>query len=80
MLIKLIFIFIYLQYWSLNSRSSHWVTSPALFLWCVFFEIGPCELFAQAGFKLQSSWYLPPEYIDFQVWVIFFFNLKRELF
>jgi hypothetical protein len=37
MLIKLIFIFIYLQYWSLNSRSSHWVTSPALFLWCVFF-------------------------------------------
>jgi hypothetical protein len=25
------------------------------------FEIGSCELFAQAGFKLRSSWSLPPE-------------------
>jgi hypothetical protein len=35
-------------------------TSPFFFQW-VFFEIGSHKLFAQAGFKLWSSWSLPPE-------------------
>jgi hypothetical protein len=26
-----------------------------------FFKIGSCELFAWAGFKLWSSWSLPPK-------------------
>jgi hypothetical protein len=26
-----------------------------------FFEIGSCELFAQADFEPQSSWSLPPK-------------------
>jgi hypothetical protein len=26
-----------------------------------YFQIGSCELFGQAGFKLWSSWSLPPK-------------------
>jgi hypothetical protein len=33
-----------------------------------FFKIGSHKLFAQAGFKLQSFWSLPPEYLGLQVW------------
>jgi hypothetical protein len=40
---------------------------------CVYvldiFEIGSRELFAQAGFKPQSSWSLLPEWLELQVWV-----------
>jgi hypothetical protein len=52
----------YLWYWSLNSSPTPWTTSPVLF--CdgfFFFERGSNELFAHAGFKLQSSWSLPPQ-------------------
>jgi hypothetical protein len=36
-------------------------------LFC-FFEIGSCELFAQAGFEPWFSWSLPPEYLGLQAW------------
>jgi hypothetical protein len=32
------------------------------------FKVGSCQLFAWAGFKLQSSWSLPPEQLGLQVW------------
>jgi hypothetical protein len=37
----------------LDSHSTPWATLPALFVLDIF-EIGSQELFAQAGFKLQS--------------------------
>jgi hypothetical protein len=32
------------------------------------FEIGSLKLFAQAGFKTQFSWSLPPELLVLQAW------------
>jgi hypothetical protein len=31
-------------------------------------ETGSYKLLAQAGFKLRSSWFLPPEYVLFLLW------------
>jgi hypothetical protein len=39
-----------------------------LFLMMGFFEIESCKLFAWDGFKLQSSWSLPPEKQGLQAW------------
>jgi hypothetical protein len=39
----------------------HLGRSVSPFWYWLFFEIGSWELFAQAGFKPQSSWSLPPE-------------------
>jgi hypothetical protein len=33
-----------------------------------FFEIGFCELLAQAGLEPQSSWSLPSKYLGLQAW------------
>jgi hypothetical protein len=35
--------------------------SSSSFLWWIFFKIESPELFAWAGFELQSSWSLPPQ-------------------
>jgi hypothetical protein len=59
-----------LWYWGLNSGPIPWATPPALFcdgflflffFFCFFCEIGSHKLFAQAGFKPQFSWSLPPK-------------------
>jgi hypothetical protein len=36
----------------------------------IHLEIGSCKLFARAGFELWSSWSLPPELLELQVWAI----------
>jgi hypothetical protein len=41
-----VYLFIYLQYWALNSEPIPWATPPALFCEGFFFEIGSHELFA----------------------------------
>jgi hypothetical protein len=56
-----IYLFIYLQYWGLNSGPSPWATPPAQIFVISIFERGSCELFAQFSFKLQSSWSLLPK-------------------
>jgi hypothetical protein len=56
-----IFFLFYFWYWGLNSGPSPWVTPPAQFFVMSIFERGSCELFARAGFELQSSWSLLPE-------------------
>jgi hypothetical protein len=46
----------------LNSGSTPWVTPTTFFcVWDGFFKIDSHELFALAGFKPRSSWFLPPE-------------------
>jgi hypothetical protein len=61
------FFFFFLWLWGLNSGPSPWTTPPVLF--CEgFFKIASHELFAQAGFKPQFSWSLPPEYLGLQAW------------
>jgi hypothetical protein len=51
----------FLCYWGLNSGPILWATPTVIYFVSGFFEIGSCELFAQAGFKPPSSWSLPPE-------------------
>jgi hypothetical protein len=48
--------YIYWQYWGLNSGPSLWATPPAKFFAIGILEIGSQELFAQDGFNLWSSW------------------------
>jgi hypothetical protein len=43
------------------TQGLHLEPLPQPFLWRIFFKIRSCELFAWAGFELQSSWSLPPE-------------------
>jgi hypothetical protein len=55
------FFFSFFVVLELDSRPSPWAPLPVLFLgfFCErFFEIESHELFAQAGFKLRSSWSL----------------------
>jgi hypothetical protein len=49
----------------LGRRSTTWVTLPALVCVCVFvgfFQDRVLNYLPRAGFKLTSSWALPPEY------------------
>jgi hypothetical protein len=52
--------FFFLAVQSYNSGPTSWATPPALFM-LGNFEIESHEAFAQAGFELWSSWFLPPE-------------------
>jgi hypothetical protein len=56
----------FFQYWGLNSRPSPWASQ--FFFVIDFFQIGSHKLFVRVGFKLRSSWSLPPEDLGLQVW------------
>jgi hypothetical protein len=49
------------SFWGFELRAYILSLSTSPFFVKGFFELGSCELFAQAGFKLQSSRSLPPE-------------------
>jgi hypothetical protein len=59
--------FLFFQDWTWT-QGLHLEPLHQLFFVMGFFEIGSLELFAQASFKLWSSWSLPPEYLGLQVW------------
>jgi hypothetical protein len=50
-----------LRAYTLSHSTSHFFVKG-------FFEIGSRKLFAWSGFKPQSSWSLPPEYLGLPAW------------